>query len=862
MDRWQRIEELYEGAAALHGGEREAFLLRGCGDDAALRAELEGMLAAERPLSVERLAPAEGSVPDPLVGALVGRWRVVELLGRGGMGTVYLAERADGEYQQRAALKLVSAAAWGGPGAAERFRTERQVLARLQHPNIARLLDGGFAGDGRPYLVMELVDGLPITEHCRARGLSVEERLRLFRVVCQAVQHAHGALVVHRDLKPANTLVSEDGEVKLLDFGVAKLLDPAAFGIDAPETRELSAPLTPGYAAPEQLLGAPVTTATDVYSLGVLLHELLTGKRPGAAPSRLAGRRDDLDSIIQRALRAEPERRYVSAGQLGEEIDRYLAGQPVLARPDTLAYRARRFVGRNRAAVLGAALAAVALAAFGVLAASQARRAAAERDHARVERDKAEKLVGLLVELFEASNPSAQPEGDRMSVREFLAQAQPRVLERLAAQPEVRARLQQVFGMIHAARDQYAEARAVLEEALAAQRRLLGADHPEAIESLYQLGVLLKHTGEAARAEELLREALERSLRAHGELHERTARCLAALAAPERLDEAGDLLRRALAIRRRVLPADHPDLAESLGMLAYWHLLRGERARAEALYLEAVALFPTPASRRHPRAIVVLNDFANLLGSLGRDAEATVVLRESLELSRAVFGEGSFQVANRLNNLGVQLARAGQLEEAEQTFRESHAVHLELLGESHAATANVARNVGTALTLRGRHEEGLRWMDRALAPLAAERPPSYFHMAGRRASILVRLGRGEEALRAVAEAAADLQARGADGPRQAQIDVDGFHAQILVETGRPADAVPLARRAAAGVADLAYDHPRRANAECLLGWSLLESGAGAEGRATLARCLAPFRAYGLTDRVVVAAIERALQRGR
>ena len=280
---WRRFEELFEEVLALPPAARPAFLDVACAGDTALRREVEGLLAASatgRALSIERLVaddPRRGA--DPWLGECLGPWRLDRLIGRGGMGFLYSASRADGQYALEVAVKLMR----GGrrdPYAAERFRTERQVLASLKHPHIAGLLDGGLAPDGTPYLVMELVDGVPITEWCRTRDLALEARLRLFRVVCDAVQHAHQALVVHRDLKPDNILVAKDGDVKLLDFGIAKLLEPEAWGMGGTETHTEMRALTPEYAAPEQWHRGPITTATDVYALGVLLYELLAGVRP------------------------------------------------------------------------------------------------------------------------------------------------------------------------------------------------------------------------------------------------------------------------------------------------------------------------------------------------------------------------------------------------------------------------------------------------------------------------------------------------------------------------------------------------------------------------------------------------------
>jgi eukaryotic-like serine/threonine-protein kinase len=891
--RWERIEELFEAARPMSASARESLLAVACADDQGLSTEVEAMIAAYtsgRALAIERLAPPSASVDaasDPVVGTRLGPWRVVRILGRGGMGTVYLAERADGQYQQQAALKLVSQGS-GGRHLIERFRTERQVLARLAHPNIARLLDGGFASDGRPYLVMELVDGAPITQWCRARNLSVHERLRLFRVVCEAVQHAHGALVVHRDLKPANIFVSSAGEVKLLDFGIAKLLEPASFGIDVPMTRgELL--FTPEYAAPEQLLGEAITTASDVYALGVVLYELLTGERPLALegktpveleraiastrivpPSERNGLRrgDDLDCIVLTSLRVQPERRYVSAAQLAEEIGRFLDGLPVLAQPDTLGYRARKFIARHRGAVVAAALVGVSIAGFGVLAGWQAHRAALERDVARVERDKAEKVVGLLVDLFESSNPNVRPDGDKMSVREFLSRAERRVLDQLQGEPAVGARLRQVFGSIYAARDQYPEARRALEEALAEQRRLLGPDHPEALESLHDLGVLCHHMGDAGRGRQLLEESLERCGRVFGPDHEKTARALVALGKDlsgtvGHAEEACPLFERALKIRRRTLPPNHPDLAASLSAMASCYLKRRKLNESRELYREALAIFKSPEQRRHPGAIEAMDDLAEVLAGLNENAEAETLQLEALALARSVLGPDSYRVAALINQRGVTLTQQGRHAEAEQAFREAHRRYVALLGEDDWQAVNSGRNVGQILGLQGRYQEGLPWLERAMAVRereGRERDFGLYSYRSQRALMLLRLGRGNEAIAALRAAEAGLLSlgTGSDDGMEYLALARLWLARALSETGQPALAETPARQALAALDRLGPDHPMRAEAACELGRALVETGRQQPGAALLRQCLPIYRAWGRADRYLVKAIERLL----
>jgi len=401
--RWQQIDQLLEAALELPADQRAAFLESSCNGDVTLRREVEQLLAVDE--NVEdflEAAPAEAmaevldaKLASSLVGSRVGPYQILRELGRGGMGIVCLAERTDQQYRQQVAIKLL----WPGVNQAEiirRFRRERQILANLHHPNIAQLFDGGTTEDGRPYFVMEHVTGKPITEYCRARQLTIAERLTLFQQVCSAVQYAHQNLVIHRDLKPGNILVTEDGTVKLLDFGIAKLLDPERHGLTAqPTTNALM--MTPEYASPEQMRGQPVSTASDVYSLGVVLYELLTGQSPyefkdrslpelirvvceqePIPPSRRAGSsklRGDVDGILLTALQKEPERRYQSVEQFRDDIRRHLDGQPIQAQTITLRYRAGKFVRRNKLLVAAVTAVVLALLAGTIVATWQARRA-------------------------------------------------------------------------------------------------------------------------------------------------------------------------------------------------------------------------------------------------------------------------------------------------------------------------------------------------------------------------------------------------------------------------------------------------------------------------------------------------------
>ncbi len=918
---WQRLEHLFELAHAQPVEARPRFLAEACGADVMLRDEIDSMLASAGPdcaLAIERFIvdwPSDAPNVGPLIGSRLGAWRLVGVLGRGGMGTVYRAERADGHYRQEVAVKILRS----GPcdrHAIDRFRTERQVLAHLTHPNIAGLLDGGFAPDGTPYLVMELVEGVPISEWCAAQRLPLEARLRLFRVACDAVQHAHRALVVHRDLKPSNIFVSQSGVVKLLDFGIAKLLDPGAWDVGAEATRAELRLITPEYAAPEQRRDGPITTATDVYALGVVLYELLTGLRPRESggntgsshpqdlvsssvipPSEVVRRftpgstrertpestatdttwsvadrrrlvrrmRGDLDRIVLNALREEPERRYASAGQLGEEIERFLAGRVVLAQPDTVGYRARKFVGRNRLAVTAVAVFISCIVAFGLVSTVQARALAEQSRVAGLERDKAEQVVRVLVDLFETTNPAVRPgAGDRMTVREFLTGAESRALAQLRGTPAVRAKLKQVFGLIHHERGEFALARDALEEALGEQQRLGGPDRPDALESLHALGRAVYAAGDEPRGRKLLEESLDRHRHVYGEEHEKTARALfalAPLAAAENLEAGERLLTQALEIRRRVLPSNHQDIAVNLGALAEHYRRRGELERARELYRQALAVFHDPAERHHPRAVNLMNDYGSLLSIMKQYAEAETLQREAIAIGRQVLGADTLAVTNLTNNLGVTLTFLGRLPDAERAFREAFDQHVSLLGDNHWRVRNNARNIGRILTLQEHYDEALSWMDRAVAiavnPATAE-DPGIEGIRSQRAWILFRLGRRAEAHQAVTAAVSALERMTQPNDGYALAFSRVLRARILVGMGRPDQAEAPLRAALVWFERWGRDHPSYADAECELGRAKMLQGAIAEGKAAFERCLPIYRAWGLADREIVESIERLL----
>jgi serine/threonine-protein kinase len=538
LDWWKRVNELLNAALERAPEARKAFLDDAC-DDEAIRDEVELLLAEmdaaddsgflDQPVGAHAGALAQeafdldsDSSAPPWEGRRIGPFEVVRELGRGGMGAVYLAERVDGEFEQQVALKVIKRG-MDTDHVLQRFYNERQILAQLEHPNIARLHDGGMTEDGLPYFVMEYVDGEPITEYCNAGRLSVDDRLDLFVQVCDAVQYAHQNLIVHRDLKPSNILVTDDGTVKLLDFGIAKLLSKED---RVPITQTGMRVLTPRYAAPEQVRGGVVTTATDVYALGLVLYELLTGHRPyridrhvqseiervvcevepvrpstavrsvqeverpdgrtdtitpetvSAARSSRAARlrrrlRGDLDTIVLMALRKEPERRYPSAEALREDVRRHRSGQTVTAQPDTLAYRAKKFVGRHRWGVGTTVLIVFILMGFTF-------QVMQERDRAQTEAEKAEQVTEFLISLFDASNPYAAAESpEDMRVADLLDAAEQELQAESPRNPLVQATLFHTLGRVNNRLSRYEKADSFLTRAHTVRHRLLPEDHPD-----------------------------------------------------------------------------------------------------------------------------------------------------------------------------------------------------------------------------------------------------------------------------------------------------------------------------------------------------------------------------------------------
>ena len=847
---WSRLRQLFEEAVDLAPDERRAFLDAECGDDADLRQAVEQLLVADLeageflddplvrrrgdktlgmsdPPSSSSLGSNSGSTPNasPAAGlsaslsaslsgaprpgtsapqdpTAVGPYRILRKLGQGGMGEVFLAVRED-EFQRRVVVKVVRPDL-ENPDLLRRLRAERQILAGLDHPHIAHLYDGGSTDDGRPYFVMEYVEGVPIVRYCDENQLSVDERVTLFRKVCSAVQYAHQNLVVHRDLKPSNILVTADGEPKLLDFGIAKLLNPAA----GPEHLDVTATwqriLTPQYASPEQVRGKLVTTASDVYSLGVLLFELLTGRypfhfarrspreierilsdeeppRPSAvvltdapptggtttaaaelaklrgAPPRELGRRlaGDLDSIVLKALRAAPHRRYSSVEALAADLERFQQGLPVTARRGTASYRLSRFLARHRLAAAATAAVAFLLVFVAVTSYRQSQRLAAERDRALLEQSRKETVMALMLDVLSVADPYSENGGD-LTVREALESSRQPLQKRLKDEPALRAELLHTTGVVLRNLGLWTEAKEDLEEAVRLRRGLYGEDHLDVAESESALAHVLAELGDDGAPD-------------------------LALAAHETVEAKPDA-----SVSRRL---------DAVNTLVTTYCIVEEYETAEPYAEQALELARQAPERDLDALALALYNRGSVYLNTGENTRAAEFYRQALALDEQLRGDDHLVLATSWNNLGSALRRSGDDKGAEQAFRRSLEITAHHLGDDHPELAAMRNNLAMVLANRGLHAEAVEQLRQArssfISEAGGEHPRILFLDLRIAAS---RLAQSEEEARAVdreLRAARPVWAQrlGDDHPLVHRIDL--FRAEALMKQGLDSEAEPL-----------------------------------------------------------------------
>ena len=699
------------------------------------------------------------------------------------MGDVYLCERADQQYQKQVAIKLVSRGSLSKQ-VHTRLRTERQILATLDHPNIARLLDGGTTASGIPYLVLEYVEGVPIDEYCDAQRLGIPERLRLFRVVCSAVQAAHRNLIVHRDLKPSNILVTADGTPKLLDFGIAKLLDVRQTSHTIAMTQMDVRIMTPDHASPEQIRGEPVTTASDVYVLGVLLYELLCGQRPfqvaglrfqeierliceqepappseastaahvggdklasiaarrGSTPQRL--RREltgDLDNIVMMAMRKEPERRYGSVEQFSADIDLHLRGRPVLARRDTWSYRTHKFVARHTLGVALSGLFVLLLAGFAVSMYIQAERLRDERDRtqaqfqrAEAERTRAERVSGFLVDLFRRSDPW-ETGGENATALELLERGAQRIETELANDPDTQANLLDAIGRVYLARGETDKALPLLDRALRLRRELYGSEHVITASSMQSVGTARRHKGDFDQSRVLLEDACASRSQMLGEKNEAVAMTLDELARWHRdigeLDGAEKAFRRSLAVFTAVDGAQSAQAANVNNELATLLLYKGDPAAAEQLYRQVLDADRARLRPDHPRLATETTNLAIALQMQGKLAEAEPLFKQSIESLERVLGREHFDTISALSNYGWFLQVKGDMDGAEKVLRDVLTLDEKVQGRVHPYVGHDMSNLADLLYERAQFKEAERLYREAIDIYKATLPDNHQYVA-------------------------------------------------------------------------------------------------------------------------------------
>jgi serine/threonine-protein kinase len=744
--RWQRIDDLFYVALELEPNARATFLQQQCGTDVELLREVGALLDSSGKTldyvqnAVQQLARQQTIEPLP-TGKRVGAYRLLRVIGEGGMGTVFLAARADELYRQQVAIKLMHTGVGPSQGMFLRFSAERQILANLNHPNIARLLDGGMTVNGLPYLVMEYVNGIAIDDYCRQNSVSLDDRLQLFRTVCGAVEYAHKNLVVHRDIKPANILVTAEGVPKLLDFGIAKLLDPQAGNLM--NTRTFERLMTPDYASPEQVRGDQITTATDVYALGVLLYELLAGRRPfqiqtkspleaaqiiceqePEPPSRAAAAmpdsaphdarrlRGDLDNIVLMAIRKEASRRYRSVAALSGDVEAYLKGQPIQARNDTWGYRGGKFVRRHKLAVAMAILAVLALIGFSTGMGLLARRATDERRIADEQRQAAQREADFLAGIFNASTPEAA-NGSEVTARELLDQSAKRIDSELNTTPDVQATLLFNLGVAYSQLGLNDQAQPLLKRSYVIRGKLFGdgslivATTANALAHTYRMG------GHYTEAEALFRQALLTAQKAPADHTLIIAKMLNDLAfclySESQDSEAESLFRKSLVLNPK---PDNGDGAITRSLLAQVLDRKGDLSGAWQFANEAVEILERVEGPSFHLAIT-----RHILAGVYRDGgdlvTAESVERDALALWRKV-GGGHVDVAYSIDSLGVILLDEGDWKQAQPLLKEALSIRQKQLGAAHPLLGTSFLNWGRVLQAEGDYTGAEAYFHQAL----------------------------------------------------------------------------------------------------------------------------------------------------
>ena len=757
--RWQRVDVLFHQALEVDSDRRAAWVTDACGDDLELRAELESLLAPSD-LTLDAVKGAVSKAADDLLDAesgmpeRIGAYRILRTLGQGGMGTVYLAERDDAQYKRTVAIKVLRSALSRSPAFQVLFRSERQILADLDHPNIARMLDGGITPQGAPYLVMEYIDGIALDVYCLQQKLGLAARLELFRALCSAVAYAQGRMVIHRDLKPTNVLVGRDGAPKLLDFGIAKLMipldefDPG----DAAAGEHAERMLTPDYASPEQLLGQPISAATDVYALGVLLYELLTWElpfggshaglgpaeqqqtrrdqaraiceEPAHPPSEVCTRtggltrqetrklRVELDSVVLKALRKQPEERYAGAAQMLADLDRYSKGLPLEAVEPNLPYNLRKFIQRHRVGVSVVGFLAVLILVFAASMGLLARRAT--RGEARARREET-----FLASIFQTATPEGA-KGEKLTTRQLLDHAVQRLDTELADDPQLQGSIAENIGQAYMAQGLYDQAEPLLQRALRVAEASAGKRSKIYADDLANLANNYRLKGRYEQAEPLLRQGLTLAQGEHPARSLEVAHAQSMLGEclylEDRNADAETLLRQAIASERSI------DANTQDGTRSYLALVlerRGDFVEAAELLREATEVSARQGGRESAQYLISLHNLAGAEIDAGDLDGAARSEREVLTTRRKIWGHDHPDTAYSLNNLGFIYLEQGRWQQAEPLLMENVEITSKLGDGTNPRYAIGLANVGRVEEQKGDFPAAANYYERGSKVLAA-----------------------------------------------------------------------------------------------------------------------------------------------
>ena len=736
--RWERIQGLFHQAADQPPHQRLSFLKAASGGDDELVADVVALIeedALESSLLDRGVANVAGQMFAAAAAPVLsmqdfGPYRIKEVLGEGGMGVVYLAGRED--LGTLVAIKLLRDA-WMSPARRERFASEQRTLAQLTHPSIARLYDADTLADGTPWFAMEYVKGVPLTDYCLEHRSSIEERIKLFRSVCEAVQYAHSRAIIHRDLKPSNILVESGGSVKLLDFGIAKQLDQR--DTPANQTRTGLRMMTPAYAAPEQIRGEHAGIYTDVYALGVILYELLVGERPFDLSNRTPAEAEmmivnqepekpssrvrrnvneprikasktswgDLDVLCLTAMHKDPARRYASVEAFMRDVDRYLNGEPLEARPDSFRYRVGKFVRRNRRAVTASALAAIAVIALVVYFTF---RLAVARNIALAQAARAQRIQGFMLNLFNGGDKEAGP-SDNLRVVSLLDRGVQEVRS-LDREPAVQAELYQTLGGIYQKLGKFDQADTLLRAALSQRTSIAGAGSTDAVESEVELGLLRSDQAKLDEAERMVRDGLEKARRLRPPDNAAVSKAMLALGQVLEMrgafPEAISVLEQALKLESKPGPPT-PELASALSQLATAQFDMGHFDIAKSLYERALAIHRQLYGQRHPSVAADLLSLANLRQDMSYYTEAERLARQALDINQRYYGTDHPQTANNLTVLGRALVFEKRYDDGVDALKQALAIRERVYGKVHPLVAETLNELGGVAYMRDQFDE-------------------------------------------------------------------------------------------------------------------------------------------------------------